>query len=57
MQKLIYYDQDTNQQPLKLTSTSLFAALEAASKGELAYKNSENFVERMARVSAFLNCR
>ncbi|GLB33372.1 putative thioredoxin [Lyophyllum shimeji] len=48
--RLVYYDQDTTDSRLKLTSSaSLFAAVEAAAAGTLAYKHSENIVERFAR--------
>ncbi|KAF5387700.1 hypothetical protein D9615_000009 [Tricholomella constricta] len=48
--RLVYYDRDTVDSRIKLSSTpSLFAAVEAAASGKLAYKNSENAVERLAR--------
>ncbi|KAF7433548.1 hypothetical protein PC9H_005506 [Pleurotus ostreatus] len=46
---LIYYDVDENSQPLKLTSASLFTAIDSVHKNKLAYKHSENAVERIAR--------
>ncbi|KAF4574508.1 hypothetical protein EYR36_005850 [Pleurotus pulmonarius] len=46
---LIYYDVDENSQTLKLTSTSLFAAVDSIHKNRLSYKHSENAVERIAR--------
>jgi hypothetical protein len=33
-----------------MSSSNLFSAVEDASSGKLRYKNSENFVERLARV-------
>ncbi|KAG5645761.1 hypothetical protein DXG03_005298 [Asterophora parasitica] len=49
-QRLVYYDTDTTDSHIKLTSTtSLFAAVEAAAAGKLSYKNSENAIERLAR--------
>ncbi|KAF8960247.1 thioredoxin domain-containing 5 [Flammula alnicola] len=49
--KLIYYDSDREGNPIKFTSSgSLFAAIEDAAAGKSAYKNSENFVERIARI-------
>ncbi|KAF8239442.1 protein disulfide isomerase [Tricholoma matsutake] len=48
--RLIYYDQDSSDSRIRLTSpASLFSAVEAAAGGSLNYKHSENFVERMAR--------
>lgn len=48
---MIYYDQDSSDSRIRLTSpASLFSAVEAAAGGSLNYKHSENFVERMARV-------
>jgi len=58
-QRLIYYDQDPSDSRIKFTSSaSLFSAAEAAAAGNLGYKHSENFVERMARVCVvnFLPC-
>ncbi|KAL1747767.1 thioredoxin-like protein [Schizophyllum fasciatum] len=46
---LIYYDEDGHGAPLHLSATSLLPALEAAAAGKLTPKNSENFLERMAR--------
>lgn len=54
-QRLVYYDKDPADAFIKIaSSTSLFAAAEAAASGKLAYKNSENMVERLARVSCML---
>jgi thioredoxin domain-containing protein 5 len=51
MQRLIYYDQDSSDSPIRFASSvSLFSAVEAAAAGNLSYKHSENVVERMARV-------
>ncbi|KAJ7885106.1 protein disulfide isomerase [Mycena olivaceomarginata] len=46
---LKYYDAEPGGAPIKLTSPSIFAALEGAAEGTVKPKNSENFVERMAR--------
>lgn len=48
--QLVYWDEDANGLPLKPVSTTLFAALEGALAGTLAFKNSENIVERTVRV-------
>jgi len=48
--RLIYYDQDSSDSPIRFTSSiSLFSAVEAAASGSLSYKHSENMVERIAR--------
>ncbi|TFK35040.1 protein disulfide isomerase [Crucibulum laeve] len=48
--KLIYYNEDRNGEPIKLTNAnSIFSAVEDAAAGKLSYKNSENLVERVAR--------
>jgi len=46
---LLYYDNDQSGAPIKLTSASIFSALEGAASGKIGPKNSENFVERLAR--------
>ncbi|KAI0759740.1 thioredoxin-domain-containing protein [Trametes elegans] len=46
---LVYYDTDQFGEPIKLTSASLFSAINGAAKGTIAYKHSENAVERLAR--------
>ncbi|KAJ6595666.1 protein disulfide isomerase [Mycena vulgaris] len=51
---LKYYNTDQSSARIKLTSRSIFSALEGATSGAIAPKNSENFVERMAR---FLNAK
>jgi len=48
--KLLYWDIDVTGSPI--TGSTLSTTLEAVIAGSLAYKHSENFVERMAR---FLN--
>ncbi|KAJ7485532.1 protein disulfide isomerase [Mycena latifolia] len=53
-QALKYYNTDQSDAPIKLTSPSIFSALEGAATGVIRPKNSENFVERMAR---YLNAR
>jgi hypothetical protein len=52
-QVLKYYNTEQSDAPIKLTSPSIFSALEGATSGTIAPKNSENFVERMARVRLF----
>ncbi|KII96123.1 hypothetical protein PLICRDRAFT_49017 [Plicaturopsis crispa FD-325 SS-3] len=47
--RLVYYDLDERGHPLKLTSTSVFSALQGAAKGTIVPKHSENLVERLAR--------
>jgi len=50
-QKLVYYDTDRSGIPIKfMSSSSLFTSVEDAASGKSPYKNSENFVERLARV-------
>ncbi|KAF7301221.1 Leucyl aminopeptidase [Mycena indigotica] len=46
---LQYYDTEQSGGIIKMTSPSIFSALEGAASGSIAPKNSENFVERMAR--------
>ncbi|KAL1727432.1 thioredoxin-like protein [Schizophyllum commune] len=46
---LIYYDDDGHGSSLHLSASSLLPAIEAAASGKLSPKNSENFLERMAR--------
>ncbi|KAJ7221871.1 thioredoxin-like protein [Mycena haematopus] len=53
-QVLKYYDAEPSGVPIKLTSRSLFPALEGAADGTVPPKNSENYVERMAR---YLNAK
>ncbi|KAJ6571983.1 protein disulfide isomerase [Mycena capillaripes] len=53
-QVLKYYDVDQSGAPIKLTSPSIFSALEGAANGSTKPKESENFVERMAR---YLNAK
>ncbi len=51
LQKLVYYDTDGSGLPIKfMSSSSLFTSVEDAASGKSSYKNSENFVERLARV-------
>jgi hypothetical protein len=50
-QQLIYWKEDKQGDDLKLASTgTLFAAIEDIATGKVSYKNSENIVERLARV-------
>ncbi|KAJ7154694.1 protein disulfide isomerase [Mycena filopes] len=51
---LKYYDSEQDGDRIKLTSQSLFSALEGAASGAIPPKESENFVERMAR---YLNAK
>lgn len=53
-QVLKYFNTDSSNAPIKLTSPSIFSALEGAATGVTPPKNSENLVERMAR---YLNAR
>ncbi|THV07435.1 thioredoxin-domain-containing protein [Dendrothele bispora CBS 962.96] len=48
-QVLQYYDTEVSGDRLKLSSDDIFYALQAVGDGKLSPKNSENFVERMAR--------
>ncbi|KAF7331691.1 Protein disulfide isomerase [Mycena kentingensis (nom. inval.)] len=48
-QVLKYYDSDQSGNLIKLTSPSIFSALEGAASGTVNAKNSENFIERLAR--------
>ncbi|KAG6836914.1 hypothetical protein H0H93_001280 [Arthromyces matolae] len=51
--KLIYWNRDSADQRLKIASSkSLFEAVEAAATGSLAYKHSENMIERFARYTS-----
>ncbi|KAJ7078087.1 thioredoxin-domain-containing protein [Mycena epipterygia] len=51
---LKYYNTDQSDSAIKLTSPSIFSALEGAASGTIRPKNSENFVERTAR---YLNAK
>lgn len=46
----MYYDTDPFGESVKLTAASLFPTINGAANGTLAYKHSENVVERLARV-------
>ncbi|OSD01995.1 thioredoxin-domain-containing protein [Trametes coccinea BRFM310] len=46
---LVYYETDQFGEPIRLTSASLFSAINGAAKGTIPYKHSENIVERLAR--------
>ena len=50
---MIYYDTDASGQPIKLTSTSIFAAIEGIEKGTVKPKSSESFAEQASRVGPF----
>ena len=50
LQRLVYYDTDPFGESVKMTAASLFPTINGAAKGTLAYKHSENMVERLARV-------
>ncbi|KAI1792500.1 thioredoxin-domain-containing protein [Ganoderma leucocontextum] len=47
--RLVYYDVDPFGEKVTLTSGSLFPTINGAATGTLAYKHSENIVERLAR--------
>ncbi|KAF8185117.1 protein disulfide isomerase [Pholiota molesta] len=48
--KLVYYDADRDGKPIQFTTTeSIFGAITDAAAGFSKYKNSESFVERIAR--------
>ena len=55
LQRLIYYDTDPLGEKVTLTTSSLFATIHGAARGTLKYRNSENFVERVARVCGASN--
>ncbi|EGO04191.1 hypothetical protein SERLA73DRAFT_173630 [Serpula lacrymans var. lacrymans S7.3] len=48
-QSLLYYDQDPSGQPIKLTSTSIFSAIDGINQGSVNAKHSENMIERFIR--------
>ncbi|KAJ7067835.1 protein disulfide isomerase [Mycena amicta] len=48
-QVLQYFDTEQSGGIIKLTSPSIFSALEGAASGTIKAKNSENWVERLAR--------
>lgn len=50
-QRLVYYDVDQFGDKIQLTTTSVFSAVQGAQASTIAYKNSQNVIERMARVS------
>jgi mevalonate pyrophosphate decarboxylase len=47
---LIYWDTDEAGKPIQLSSASVFSAIEGALHNQIPYKNSQNIVERMAKV-------
>ncbi|KAL0949845.1 hypothetical protein HGRIS_009879 [Hohenbuehelia grisea] len=47
--RLVYYDEDQTDTPIRLTSASVFSAIEGVYHRKIAYKHSENLVERFAR--------
>ncbi|KZT63979.1 thioredoxin-like protein [Daedalea quercina L-15889] len=47
--RLIYYDVDQYGKKIQLTTTSVFSTVQGAQAATIAYKHSENLVERMAR--------
>ena len=53
-QRLIYFDTTRTGNRLTLDDASVFPALGDAMKGTLSVRHSENIVERVARVSAWL---
>ncbi|KAI0719220.1 thioredoxin-domain-containing protein [Fomitopsis betulina] len=46
---LVFYDVDQFGDKIQLTTTSVFSALQGAQASTIAYKHSQNIVERMAR--------
>lgn len=50
----MYYDKDQQDDTIKLTSPSIFAAIDGITRGSIAPKHSENFAERFSRVHADL---
>lgn len=51
LQRLVYWDTDSNKAPLRLEHDNIFASVESAYLGLHRPKHSENFVERTMRVS------
>jgi hypothetical protein len=51
---LLYWDRDKHGQKLRLTSSSIFSALDGIESGTIKAKHSENIVERMVRVRLLL---
>ncbi len=49
-QRLVYFDVDPFGEKVTLTAASLFPTINGAATGTLAYRHSENIVERLARV-------
>ncbi|KAH9843500.1 thioredoxin-domain-containing protein [Rhodofomes roseus] len=47
--RLVYYDVDQYGEKIQLTTTSVFSAVQGAQAATIAYKHSENIVERLAR--------
>jgi len=47
--QLIYYDTDVSGAKIALTASSVISTLEGILSGSVAYKNSENIVERLVR--------
>ncbi|KZP14103.1 thioredoxin-domain-containing protein [Athelia psychrophila] len=51
---LVFWDVDASSQPIKLTSPSIFSALEGIDKGSIPSKSSRNFAERLG---VYLNAK
>ena len=51
LQQLIYYDVDASGAKIAPTASSIISTLEGILSGSIAYKNSENILERLVRVS------
>lgn len=49
-QKLVYWDVDSSNHPIKLVSPSIFAALDGIDKGTIPSKTSQNIAERVGVV-------
>ena len=48
--RLVYYDVDQYGGKIALSPKSIFSAIHGALNGTIAYRHSENIVERLARV-------
>ena len=51
LQSYLYYDKDQQDETIKLTSPSIFATIDGIIHGSITPKHSENFAERLSRVS------
>ncbi|KAG1740372.1 thioredoxin-like protein [Suillus lakei] len=48
--RLVYWDRDTNGQPIQLNAISIFSAIEGVYGDKIRSKHSENILERLLRV-------